>query len=87
MLLVGLVQPATSQTNAPVQFTPSPRLQGIVDRVVAEALAKFASQKLLSNQIAITLVDLRKANQPEWASHRGGEQIYPASVIKMGHPE
>jgi len=31
----------------------------------------------------VTLIDLRDATQPVQASYRGGEQIYPASVIKL----
>ena len=31
----------------------------------------------------MTLVDLRDPQQPVQASYRGGEQIYPASVIKL----
>jgi beta-lactamase class A len=37
---------------------------------------------LHTNQLAITLVDLKDAGQPQWASFRGDVQIYPASVIK-----
>src|SRR5688572_2951833 len=83
LLLVGLVQTVVSQTNAPVQLTPSPRLQAVVDRALRATLARFADQKLQSNQVAITLVDLQDAKHPQLASHRGDQQIYPASVIKM----
>ena len=31
----------------------------------------------------MTLIDLRDAEKPVQASYRGGEQIYPASVIKL----
>jgi len=83
LLLVGLVQTAASQSNAPAQYKSSPKLQAVVDRTLRETLAKFAESKLQTNQIAITLVDLHDANHPQWASHRGDQQIYPASVIKM----
>ncbi len=76
MLFVGPVSRALPQTAAPV-----PRLQTIVDSAVAEARKQFP--KLQPNQIAVTLVDLRDPAQPARASHRGGEQIYPASVIKL----
>jgi beta-lactamase class A len=38
---------------------------------------------LKAENIAATLVDLRDANNPKWASVRGAEKIYPASVVKM----
>jgi beta-lactamase class A len=58
-------------------------LQKVVDRAVKQALDKFAPQKLATNQLAVTLVDLRDPQKPAQASFRGGEQIYPASVIKL----
>ena len=64
-------------------FPHSDDLQSIVDRAVKTALEKFADKKLLTNEIAVTLVDLRDSEKPAQASYRGGEQIYPASVIKL----
>ena len=55
----------------------------MVDRAVEGALEKFAPQKLGTNQIAVTLVDLRDPQKPVQAGYRGGDQIYPASVIKL----
>jgi len=83
VLLVALVQTAAAQTNEPAPFRGSPHLQTLVDWAVSEATAKFTTPKLTTEQLAITLVDLRDANQPQWASHRGDQQIYPASVIKL----
>jgi beta-lactamase class A len=54
-----------------------------VDRAVEGALEKFAGAKLATNQIAVTLVDLRDPEMPVQAGYRGGDQIYPASVIKL----
>jgi len=82
MLMLALVQNAAAQSSQPVQFKASSQLQTVVDRAVSEAVGKFAATKLQTNQLAITLADLRDANQPQWASHRGDQQIYPASVIK-----
>ena len=82
-LLFALVQDTVAQTNqSQLEFRRSPRLQAIVDKAYQGALAQFASQQLQSNQLAITLVDLREPSLPEWASYRGEERIYPASVIK-----
>ena len=74
----------TGASPAPTLAIPhSPRLQQIVDGAVERALERFAPQKLTTNQIAVTLVDLRDPQKPAQASYRGGEQIYPASVIKL----
>jgi beta-lactamase class A len=85
-----LVQPSSAQDNtapatrsASFEIAHSPRLQELVDRAVQQALEKFAPKKLATNQIAVTLVDLSDPQKPAQASYRGGEQIYPASVIKL----
>jgi beta-lactamase class A len=84
LLLFAAVQPARSQTNqAPLEFQSSPRLQKIVDAAVQGALQQFAPQNLQSNELAVTLVDLNDTARPAWASYRGDERVYPASVIKM----
>ena len=80
LLLVSSVPTAVAQT-APPFAAPSPRLQGIVDRAVAAARTQFP--QLQTNQIAVTLVDLRDVAKPERGSYRGPEPIYPASVIKL----
>lgn len=81
ILLLSL---ATMFAAEPVSFaTPDARLQSIVDEVASATLNEFAAKKLLTNQLAITLVDLRDAKQPRAGSFRGGIAIYPASVVKM----
>ncbi|MFM8471421.1 MAG: serine hydrolase [Limisphaerales bacterium] len=80
VLFVFAVPRASAQ--APTDFAPiAPRLQAVVDSAVAEARKQFP--KLQSNQIAVTLVDLRDPAKPARGSHRGGDKIYPASVIKL----
>jgi beta-lactamase class A len=74
---------ATGTGSANRQVAQSPHLQELVDRAVKAALDKFAAAKLGSNQIAVTLVDLNDPQKPVQAGYRGGEQIYPASVIKL----
>jgi beta-lactamase class A len=90
LLSLALVQTNSAQTNAAsgngkpaLEFAHSPRLQGLVDRTVEATLEKFAGAKLGTNQIAVTLVDLRDPENPVQAGYRGGDQIYPASVIKL----
>ena len=46
-------------------------------------LARFASEGLKPDEIALTLVDLSAPGRSTTASVRGGEMIYPASVIKL----
>lgn len=57
-------------------------LQQAVDAAVAATRAEFAAPELKADQIAVTVVDLR-GGAPVWASHRGDERHYPASVIKL----
>jgi beta-lactamase class A len=61
----------------------SARLQTLVDAAVKQTLEKFAAEKLETNQIAVTLVDMNDPAKPMEGSYRGGERIYPASVIKL----
>lgn len=58
-------------------------LQALVEFAVANTLQEFAPKKLQSNQLAVTLVDLRDFKKPVQASYRGDVQIYPASVVKL----
>ena len=58
-------------------------LQKVIDSAVAGTLKEFAEKQLQSNQLAVTLVDLRNAEKPVRASYRGDDQIYPASVVKL----
>jgi beta-lactamase class A len=59
------------------------KLQVIIDTVVKMALNEFAAKKLQSNQLAVTLVNLRDPKNPGLASYHGGTATYPASVIKL----
>jgi len=58
-------------------------LQAVVDSAVSGTLREFAAKQLQSNQLAVTLVDLRAPATPAQASYRGDEQTYPASVVKL----
>ncbi len=58
-------------------------LQRMVDSAVSGTLEEFSANKLQSNQFAVTLVDLREPSKPVQAAYRGGEMIYPASVVKL----
>ncbi|HEX8852312.1 MAG TPA: serine hydrolase [Pyrinomonadaceae bacterium] len=86
-LLLSLQAAAASQDvkgrpemNAPAS---SARLQRIVDEAAGVALARFKEKGFAEKNLAITLVDVRDPQRLEQASFRGGEPIYPASVIKL----
>ncbi len=64
-------------------ITQSPALQKLVDGAVQQAVSKFADKKLTTNQIAVTLIDLKNPDKLLEGSYRGGEPIYPASVVKL----
>ncbi len=61
----------------------SQRLQGLLDKGVRETLEQFAAKNLRTNQLAVTLIDLRDPGQPAQAGYRGQAPIYPASVVKL----
>lgn len=61
----------------------SPALDALVARAVNGVIRDFSSQGLQTNEIAVTLVDLSDSAHPVWASHRGEDLIYPASVVKL----
>jgi hypothetical protein len=57
--------------------------QDLLNSAVAATLESFTAKKLQSNQLAVTLVDLRDMDRPVSAGYRGDVPIYPASVVKM----
>lgn len=63
--------------------THSPALQQSVDRAVAQTLARSWTLPLQASQLAVTAVDLSRPEKPTFASVRGTEPVYPASVIKL----
>jgi beta-lactamase class A len=83
LIIVARVQTASSQTSPSPEIRPAPRVQEIVDRAAKRTLEQFADKKLEAGQLSVTLVDLRDPLKPERGSVRGGEQVYPASVIKL----
>jgi beta-lactamase class A len=58
-------------------------LQQLVDAAVEAALKKFAPINLRAGEFAVTLVDLSGGKNFPRADHRGDENFYPASVIKL----
>jgi hypothetical protein len=66
-----------------LQPAPDAALQHLVEEAARETLEKYKDKKLQANNLAITLIDLSDPQRPLQASFRGGEPIYPASVVKM----
>ena len=75
LLLAGRASAAPFATSTP--------LQAVVDKAVSATLEQFSAIKLQSNQLAVTLVDLRDLAHPVQAGFHADEQIYPASVVKL----
>jgi beta-lactamase class A len=80
---VAAVQSTLPQTSSSSEIRATPRVQRIVDGAVRRTLEQSAAKKLEAVEMAVTLVDLRNPEGPAQGSYRGGEQIYPASVIKL----
>jgi beta-lactamase class A len=87
LLTVWLLAHSTSaiaQTdNSAPALVQGKELQTLLDSTVDMTLKQFAGRQLRSNQLAVTLVDLREPARPRRASYRGDVQIYPASVVKL----
>ena len=83
MLLVALFPAVMRSAEPPPVATRDPALQEAVDRAVAAPIEEFAAKKLQSNQVALSVIDLRDASRWRFASHRGDAAVYPASVVKL----
>jgi len=64
-------------------FESSAKLQRVVNEAARAALEKFGAKGLKDKNLAVTLVDLTDPKDIRQASFRGGEPIYPASVVKL----
>ncbi|MDB6030838.1 MAG: hypothetical protein JWM16_1176, partial [Verrucomicrobiales bacterium] len=78
-LLIAFLSPLVMAAPIP----RSPELQRIVDIAASATLEHFAGEKLQSNQLAFTLVDISNKATPRQAGFRADAPIYPASVIKL----
>lgn len=67
----------------PKKIEVSEKLQEILDNSIAQTLENFEARGLKFDSVAATLIDLRDEKEIKMASYRGGEKIYPASVVKM----
>ena len=82
VVLLTLLCMSTNLLHA-LELPASPELQRILDGVVKETLQQFSDRGLKPEQLAVTIVDLKDPGNLRRASYRGGERIYPASVVKL----
>ncbi len=68
--------------RAPV-IVNSAELQTILTNAVGEVLTSYSSKGFKPAEVAATLIDLSDPKKFKMADVRGGESIYPASVVKM----
>lgn len=61
----------------------SPALEILVNRAAAETINKFSAKNFKSDDLAVTLIDLRDPESAKMAQFNGEKKIYPASVVKM----
>jgi hypothetical protein len=71
---------------ADMKLSHSTTIQGAIDRAVQE-ITRASKHTNLAHEIAITAVDVSRADSPESGSYRGDVKIYPASVIKLFYLE
>jgi hypothetical protein len=89
LLLIFLASPAAAQKATLNEMAdglrplPDSVLQALVNEAARMTLDKYKDKKLEESNLAITLIDLSNPQRPLQASFRGGEPIYPASVVKM----
>ena len=67
----------------PPDLKASAELKTILESSIKDVLATFPNGSFKNDEIAATLIDLKQPNELQTASFRGGERIYPASVVKM----
>src|SRR4030095_644893 len=78
----GFTQTLSGKT-LPAPPNQPDRLQKVIRDVVDATVQKFGSGGLSAQKVALTLIEFKDREQPVWASHRGQEQTYPASVVKL----
>ena len=84
LLFLGILECRAAEALAGLtNVVHSPALQTRLDQAVSATLAREWKPSLGRNELAVTVVDLGRPSAPEFASYRGRETIYPASVIKL----
>ncbi len=67
----------------PPTFATSAELKTVIDNAVGGVVNGDRQTPVKSSDLAVTVIDLSDPAKLRWADYRGGEQIYPASVVKM----
>src|SRR6185295_2572097 len=83
VFLILMSSIAFAQQPATAEFAKSARIEKLATEVVAAAVDKFGAGGLTRDKIAVTIIDINDRHHPARASHRGQEQTYPASVVKL----
>ena len=83
LLLLAAAPLAFAQSNSKTELARSERLERLARDAVARAVGQYGKGGLTPEKIAVTIINLSDRDRPEWASHRGQEMIYPASVVKL----
>lgn len=66
-----------------VRAAADDELNEVAASAVRRTQTRFPDEKLKDEDVAVTVIDLRDAAKPRTGSFRGGEPIYPASVVKL----
>ena len=83
LLLLTIAPLAFAQSKSKTEFARSERLERLARDAVARAVDQYGKGGLTPDKIAVTIIDMGDRDRPKWASHRGQEMIYPASVVKL----
>ena len=67
----------------PAEPENSPELQSLVNKAAVDTINAFAAKGFKSDNLAVTLIDLRDPQNLKMGHFNGEVKIYPASVVKM----
>jgi beta-lactamase class A len=71
------------KSYSPPKMRQARELQVMLDGIILDLLKGYPNETFKQSEIAATLIDVRDPKEFKTANFRGGERIYPASVIKM----
>lgn len=71
------------KSYAPPRMRQARELQVMLDGVIMDLLKTYPNDSFKQTDVAATLISVRDQKEFLTANFRGGERIYPASVVKM----
>ncbi|MEP6787772.1 MAG: serine hydrolase, partial [Acidobacteriota bacterium] len=77
------VEIVASKAYKPSNLENSAELQTILTSAVGDMLTLYSTKGFKQSEVAATLIDLRDPAHLKMAEVRGGDRIYPASVVKL----